>query len=291
MDLAQLVPLVLKVSIGLIVASVAMTATPGDVTSLLRRPALLVRSLLAMNVVMPALAVVMAVAFGFKPELEAALILLAVSPVPPILPKKQIQAGGDRSYALGLLGVSAAVSLVSVPASVAIIGNLLGRPVHVPMATIAPVIASSVLLPLFLGRIIGGLAGAAAARWAKPLGTLGTVLLLLAVLPVLAVAWRPVLGMVGDWTLVAIVLFVLAGLLVGHVLGGPDPSDRTVLALATASRHPGVAVAVAGAIAAPEHRLPLAAAVVLCVLAGGVATAPYVKWRQREPVAAGAARR
>jgi len=48
---------------------------------------------------------------------------------------------------------------------------------------------------------------------------------------------------------------------------------------------------VAGAIAAPEHRLPLAAAVVLCVLAGGVATAPYVKWRQREPVAAGAARR
>lgn len=289
MELAQLVPLVLKVSIGLIVTSVAMTATPGDVTSLLRRPALLVRSLLAMNVVMPALAVAMAAAFGFKPELEVALILLAVSPVPPILPGKQIQAGGDRSYALGLLSASAAVSLVSVPASVTIIGNLLGRPVQVPIATIVPVIATSILLPLLLGRIVGRLAGAGAERWARPLGTLGTVLLLLAVLPVLAVAWRPVFGMVGDWTLVAIVLFVLAGLLVGHLLGGPEPSDRTVLALSTASRHPGVAVAVASAIAPPEHRLPLAAAVVLCVLAGGVVTAPYVKWRQRTPATAGPA--
>jgi BASS family bile acid:Na+ symporter len=287
MELAQLVPLVLKVSIGLIVTSVAMTATPGDVTSLLRRPALLVRSLLAMNVVMPALAVAMAAAFGLKPALEVALILLAVSPVPPILPKKQIQTGGDRSYALGLLGVSAAVSLVSVPATVTIIGNLLGRPVQVPIATIVPVIATSILLPLFLGRILGRMVGAGAERWAKPLGTLGTVLLLVTVLPVLAVAWRPVFGMVGDWTLVAIVLFVLAGLLVGHLLGGPEPADRTVLALSTASRHPGVAVAVASAIAPPEHRLPLAAAVVLCVLAGAVVTAPYVKWRQKTPATAG----
>ncbi len=27
-----------------------------------------------------------------------------------------------------------------------------------------------------------------------------------------------------------------------HLLGGPDPDDRTALALATASRHPGVAL-------------------------------------------------
>lgn len=36
-------------------------------------------------------------------------------------------------------------------------------------------------------------------------------------------------------------------MMVGHPLGGPDLEDRTVLALSTASRHPGVAMAVAAA--------------------------------------------
>ena len=56
MTLAQLVPVLLQVSIGLIVFAVGLQSTPGDLTYLLRRRSLLARSVLSMNVVMPLIA-------------------------------------------------------------------------------------------------------------------------------------------------------------------------------------------------------------------------------------------
>jgi bile acid:Na+ symporter, BASS family len=74
-------------------------------------------------------------------------------------------------------------------------------------------------------------------------------------------------------------LFVGAGLLVGHLLGGPAPEDRTVLGLATACRHPGLAAALAGAVA-PDQKL-IVAAVVMTAMVGAIATIPYVKARKK----------
>ncbi len=69
------------------------------------------------------------------------------------------------------------------------------------------------------------------------------------------------------------------GLAVGHWLGGPDPNDRTVLALAAASRHPGVALAISSAnFPGDEAVLP---ALLLYLLAATVLAIPYVKWRKR----------
>ena len=76
-------------------------------------------------------------------------------------------------------------------------------------------------------------------------------------------------------------VFVLASLLIGHLLGGPDPGDRTVLALASASRHPAVAMAAASAISAPEKHPAVSAAVLLAFLVSAIVTGPYVKWRKR----------
>ena len=63
------------------------------------------------------------------------------------------------------------------------------------------------------------------------------------------------------------------------VIGGPAPEDRTVLALSTATRHPGIALALSG-IVAPGN-VGLAAAVLLATLVVAVITVPYVKWRKR----------
>ena len=86
-------------------------------------------------------------------------------------------------------------------------------------------------------------------------------------------------SLIGDGTLLAIATFTLLGLLMGHLLGGPDAEDRTVLALAAASRHPAVALAIASA-SFPEQKLVLPA-VLLALLTGIVATVPYSAWRKR----------
>ena len=78
-----------------------------DLLYLFRRPALLVRSLIAVLVVMPAVAVVLARWFDFAPTVEIALVALAISPLPPLLPTREAKAGGGERYGLGLMVVLA----------------------------------------------------------------------------------------------------------------------------------------------------------------------------------------
>ena len=70
----------------------------------------------------------------------------------------------------------------------------------------------------------------------------------------------------------------LVGLVLGHVLGGPDPNDCTVLALSTSTRHPAMALAIA-------HDMPdkqgLVAAVLLVTLVGAIVSAIYLRLRPR----------
>ena len=281
MNLAQLIPLLLQASLAAVVISLVMRSRPGEMTSLLRRPGTLLRSVFAMVVVMPLLAALIVSAFNLKLAVEVALVLLMVSPVPPVLPGKQAKAGGNLSYALGLLMCSALLAIVTVPLSVWLLGKMYGREAIVPMATIARTVGLSVIAPLLVGVVVRKLAPGTAERVAGPLSKVATILLVLAFLPVLITSWRAIVTQLGDFTLVAIVVITGLGLLVGHLLGGPEPADRTVLALATACRHPGVAIAIATAIALPENRPAVASAVLLCFLVAALATGPYAKWRAR----------
>ena len=146
-----------------------------------------------------------------------------------------------------------------------------------PLA-IARIVVTSILVPLLAGMGCEALSAAIADRIAGPLSIFGTALLIAAFIPVLLAQWRSCRPLVGNFTLVAIVAFALVGLAVGHLLGGPDPDDRTVLALSTATRHPAVALAIVHD--AQDKQLVLGA-VLLVLLVGTIVSAPYVKWRKR----------
>jgi hypothetical protein len=76
------------------------------------------------------------------------------------------------------------------------------------------------------------------AKVAKVALAAATVLLLVAVFPQLLA----VLTLV---TMAAIAVFIVLGQAVGHLLAGPDPGDSAALALSSALRHPGIALAIA----------------------------------------------
>jgi BASS family bile acid:Na+ symporter len=94
----------------------------------------------------------------------------------------------------------------------------------------------------------------------------------------LAGEWRALWAAVGDGTLIALVVFVAIGLLVGHLLGGPDPDHSVVLALSTASRHPAIALSIASA-NFPDERF--GGTILLYLLVGALAAMPYLSWRRR----------
>src|SRR5215470_6555416 len=63
-----------------------LKATTEDVQDLIRRPALLGRSLLAIFVIVPIVAVALAHAFDFPHAAEIAMIALAISPLAALIP-------------------------------------------------------------------------------------------------------------------------------------------------------------------------------------------------------------
>jgi len=87
-------------------------------------------------------------------------------------------------------------------------------------------------------------------------------------------------ALVGNGTLVAIAAFVFVGLVIGHFLGGPEPENRVALAMATASRHPGIAIALSVA-NFPEEKLAMAA-VLLYLLVNFLVSIPYLIWTKSQ---------
>ena len=285
MTFKELIPLTLQTSVALIVFSIALQANPRDITYLLRRPGLLFRSLFAMNVITPLLAAALASAFKLQSSLTFALLALAVSPVPPLVPNRQLKAGGGASTSSGYLrSRRSAQSCSSRRPSSFWVGSF-SRPVRMPAVAVARIVAMGVLAPLGAGIIVRLLSKSFAERIARPLSMLATALLIVGFLPVLVISGRAIVEQIGDFALVAITLFVLGGLAVGHMLGGPDPDDRSVLALATATRHPGVAIAIAHFNAADQNAV--IAAILLCIISGAIVSLPYLTWRRHQHVQAG----
>jgi BASS family bile acid:Na+ symporter len=284
MTLVHVIGLALKASIFLLVFAIGLDATMQEVGYLLRRPGLLARSILSMNIAMAVFAVAVGLLFNIDPQVKIALVALSLSPVPPVLPKKLTKAGGSHDYSIGLLATAAAAAIILVPVAIALIGKVFGRTLYVPPGKVASIVLISVLVPLVAGILVRRFVPELAKRAERPISMVAMVLLIVAFLPILVVASKAIWALLGNGELVFIALFAVIGLFVGHNLGGPDPDNRTVLGLATALRHPGVAVAIA-TINFPDQKSVFAALVCYLIVAAAIST-PYVKWRIRVHAAA-----
>jgi BASS family bile acid:Na+ symporter len=249
MALKELVMLAIQVSILSTVFGFGLNATREDLLYLLRQPRLLARSLLAVFVILPIVAVALAAAFDFPQSAKIVLVALALSPVPPLLPRKEAGAGGQNSYALGM-----------------------------PPGTIAGVVVTGIILPLLAGMAVRTLSPALAERIVKPVALIARLLLPVAVVVLFASAVTSIWALVGDGTVLSMVILTVAGLAIGHVLGGPHPEQSVVLALSTACRHPALALTIATT-NFPDRQF--GAIILMYLIVSGIVCVPYLKWHQR----------
>jgi BASS family bile acid:Na+ symporter len=277
-DAQAILKAALSASILLLVFALGLRSSFADATSLIRQflrpPRRLLRALIAMYVVVPAVAIALGLMFDLPVSVRAGMLAMAIAPIPPILPGKQLKFGGDSAHVFGLLVAVSLCAIVLVPIVLHFIGPVFGHDeVAFSPAQVARLIGSTVLLPLLAGLTLRQLAPRWAERLAPWVSRLGTVLLVAGVLPVLVAAAPAIAALVGDGSLLVIAALVGCAILAGHALGGPGEDGRKTLAIATANRHPGVALAVATLNApAASH---VGAAVLLYVLLATVLTALY----------------
>ena len=281
MSLQQFVVLALQLSIVCMVFSLGLMSTMTDLLFLWRRPGLLLRSLVAMLVVMPIVAVGLTQWLDARSTAEIALIAMAISPMPPLLPRREVKAGGLQPYAVSLLATLALLAIVTIPLSVELLAVYYGKPLTSPASAIARLAFISVLLPLTAGIAVRAWT-TVGERLVRPASQLGTLLLVIGSVLLLSGTWRGIWGVIGDGTIVMVAAFVGFGLVVGRLLGGPDPTQATVLGLSTACRHPAITLSIASA-NFPDERF--GATVLLYLLVGLVLLTPYVMWSRARIVA------
>ena len=280
MTLQKLIPIVLQVSVLLTVFAIGLRASLPDATYMFRNPGKLVRALLSMNVLMPLFALVLISVFDLTPALRITLVALSLSPIPPLLPNKLVKEGATDSYAIGMLVALALLAIIIVPIGLEIVELVRNVPLGISMSSIAKVVFMTALLPLGIGMAVHFFLPQLAERAAKPVSQIAGIALLLSFFAILIAAAPAIWTLVGNGTVIALAAFVLVGLAIGHLLGGPARENRKSLAISTASRHPGIALALAVA-NFPQEKLVMAA-VLLYLLVNAVFSIPYFLWLKRQ---------
>jgi len=283
-ELLHFAILTLKISILATVFALGLQTDRNEALFLFRRPALLLRSLLARYLVLPLAAVILIRLFDIHPAVRIAIAVLAVTPVPPSLKVPNNANESVASYVKGLLVSHTLLAIVLVPLAFRAVGSMLGVDVDFGMLAVAKTLIPSILIPLVAGMVIRYLAGPRASAFGEAIAKVAGLLLIAGILPLLGLVWKSIEVFAGNGALVALALLVIVGLAAGHFFGGPDREHRTLLARATAAHHPGLAVMIASA-NFPDQRQLVAGAVLTYVILALILSIPYTRWRSRPPEA------
>jgi BASS family bile acid:Na+ symporter len=279
-ELLQVSKIAVLASVLALVFALGLNATTAEATYIFRHPRRLLRGFVAMALVVPAVAAAFALLTDVPRPVAIAIIAMAISPVPPILPISQLKGGGRPEYVYGMLVAAALLSIVTVPVAVIAIGALFGQETRFPPLAVAKIVVISVLAPVALGMAVRHFWSEGAQRLGPWITKVANVVLVVGILPILAAAWPAMRGLMSTGTSVAVVLaVVLIAIAAGHLLGGPDREDRVALAIGSAVRHPGVALALARTNTPDETLVP--AAILTYFLTAIVLTGVYSAVRKR----------
>jgi bile acid:Na+ symporter, BASS family len=238
-----------------------------------RRPTQLLRDLLAILVLVPLWAVLLVLIVPVSPPVRAGLLIavLAVG-IGPVAGMKRMGPSSPNAHeALDLNLVVLVLSLLFVPIAFATVAALFHRDFHVSVGAVAKVVLGRALLPLLLGLGAARLFPRAASRvgpWLMKV--LNIALLAVLVLALIATA-KFLVGVGGLGWIVATAL-AIGSVAIGHLLGGPTPETRGVVAVASAMRFPALALVLAAALPRGHEVIPV---IIVYVAVAFLATAVY----------------
>jgi BASS family bile acid:Na+ symporter len=266
-------------SVALIVFAEALRIAPSRVGAFVRdRPLVMLKSLVAALVLVPAAALGLILVLTPAPAVAIGLAILVACPPAPLMLKSATKTGGgDAAFMASLHLCLAALAVATVPAILHVLAIPLEFSAEVAPVALLKILANTILLPVGLGLAVRALFPAWADAFGSLLGKVGTIGLLVVVIAIVAAMYPALLNMdARSYGVIAAVS--VAALLIGHLLGPPNAAEKTVLAAECAVRHPGLAVTIAATNFTPERALPV---LVPCVLTFIAIATVYLIFRGR----------
>lgn len=275
MTISSAILIAANVSLVMTMLCAGMGGIYGDRTYLSCRRGLLVRSLISVLVLQPAFAVWLCYAFMLPTGAKAALLGLAIAPMPPILTSGLMRVRGSRSFEVALAFAVAVAAIATVPASLWAFWWFLDVPPRISLIMVGELVGLNIVLPVAVGFAGRRMSAETTAR-AVTLLTIGAAGILGLVLVALMLrSWPLIPSLARTGAFPAIALMAVAGLGIGHLSGGPARKNRRVLAMATATRHPALAIAL-GSMASPNDERLAGVVIALTVIAAVAAAIAYL---------------
>ena len=226
-----------------VMLSIGLEVTGRQVLDALRNVSLLGRALLANLVLVPILGLILVRLFPMPPDIAAGVLILAAAPGAPFAVQFTSKAKEAVAFAAALLFVLTLVALFVTPP---LAGLLLpvDTPLRLPVWRVARGVILYLLLPLLVGFALQRWVGSLAQALRKP-ATLCAALSFPAVTLLTMGMKSAGTRAIGLPALIAMLLLVLGGMLLGWFLGGPETGTRRVLATSTGMRNAMVALLLA----------------------------------------------
>jgi bile acid:Na+ symporter, BASS family len=272
----------LNAAIMLLLTALGLRSRPADTLMLISNPLLGVRAVLAMFVFVPACTLLMTWSLPLEPAIRVSLLAISVAPLCPI--NFRAAANTDGDYMMGLQVFAVFVSLVAVPAMLAIAERVFDFETRYPIGEIAFFILKQIGLPLAVGMGLARLLGGKRERLALWLERIGTIAMITAMAVILYFLLPKVWSMTVNGRLLSVVTFAGFVLLGGHLFGGPDKGTRDNLIMGSVQRHPAISLLIATTVL-PAEEATMIAVIAMFVLLGNVAVIPYMI-KRKDSVAA-----
>jgi predicted Na+-dependent transporter len=271
--------IVTPLTIALIVFAQGLSVAPSQVATFFReQPALMLRSLFSVLVLVPAAALVLILAL--KPAAGVAIglaILVSCAPAPIMFKTAPGVGGGNAAFMASLHLSLAALAFVTVPTVLFLVSIPLGFHANVDLGAMAWILARTILLPIGVAMAVRAFFPKFAAGAAPILAKVANIGLVAVLVVVLAATYHTLLNM-DAWSYFVMVVVAAAALAIGHLSGPRDPHQKTITAIECAVRHPVLSLTIGGANFGPQKAM---AVLIPCVLTVIAVAFVYMIWRGR----------
>jgi len=227
--------LLLNLFVVIVMLSIGLRVSSGELLDILRQRALFVRTLVANCFLIPAIGILLVRIFPLTPDASVGILLLAAIPGTPIALQFTRMAKTRLAFAAAMIFVLSLVSIVMTPLAVELMPQTAQRNQR-PMLLLVTSIALYIALPLGAGLWVARRAPKIAPRLVVPLGILASIIFVFLMWET-RLARREALNAIrGGGTILAMLLLLLLSMLIGWLIGGPDRESRRVMATSTGMR-------------------------------------------------------
>jgi bile acid:Na+ symporter, BASS family len=221
--------------VAVVMFSIGLRVSGRELVSIVRDRALFARTLLANCLLIPAIGFLLVHIFPLAPEARIGIMLLAAIPGTPIALQFTRRAKTRLAFAAAMTFLLSVVSIVMIPLAIEVIPETAQRNER-PILLLVANIALYIALPLWAGVWAARRAPKFAPRLELPLGILATVVFVFLMWETRLVRAQAFGVIRGGGAILAMVLLLLFSMLIGWLIGGPDPESRRVLATSTSMR-------------------------------------------------------